>query len=60
VTGTPLSLKHTVLKSEGSMVVVYAHKTTLGWATLVDGLRQAGFTVTEAWPLDTEKPGRLS
>jgi putative DNA methylase len=41
------------------MVVVYAHKTTLGWATLVEALRVAGFTVTEAWPLDTEKPGRL-
>jgi putative DNA methylase len=48
-----------VLKPGGSMVVVYAHKTTLGWSTLVDALRQAGFTVTEAWPMDTEKPGRL-
>jgi putative DNA methylase len=48
-----------VLKPAGQLVVVYAHKTTLGWATLVDALRNAGFTVTEAWPLDTEKPGRL-
>ncbi|MEW6248031.1 MAG: DUF1156 domain-containing protein [Nitrospirota bacterium] len=48
-----------VLKSGGSMVVVYAHKTTLGWSTLVDALRQAGFTVTEAWPLDTEMKSRL-
>jgi putative DNA methylase len=47
-----------VLKPGGSMVVVYAHKTTLGWSTLVDALRQAGFTVTEAWPFDTERPGR--
>jgi putative DNA methylase len=43
-----------VLKSGGQMVVVYAHKTTLGWSTLVDALRQAAFTVMEAWPLDTE------
>ncbi len=43
-----------VLKPGGQMVVVYAHKTTLGWSTLVDALRQAGFTVREAWPLDTE------
>lgn len=50
---------HRVLKPGGEMVVVYAHKTTLGWATLVDALRDAGFTVNEAWPLDTEKPGRL-
>lgn len=48
-----------VLKEGGQMTVVYAHKTTLGWATLVDALREAGFIVTEAWPLDTEKPGRL-
>lgn len=50
---------HRVLKPSGQMSVVYAHKTTLGWATLVDALRLAGFVVTEAWPLDTEKPGRL-
>jgi putative DNA methylase len=43
-----------VLMPGGPMVVVYAHKTTLGWSTLVDALRQAGFVVTEAWPLDTE------
>ncbi|MDI6752924.1 MAG: DUF1156 domain-containing protein [Thermodesulfobacteriota bacterium] len=48
-----------ILKFDGQMTVVYAHKTTLGWATLVDALRQAAFTVTEAWPVDTEKPGRL-
>jgi putative DNA methylase len=50
---------HRVLRSRGQLVVVYAHKTTLGWSTLVDALRAAGFTVSEAWPLDTEKPGRL-
>jgi putative DNA methylase len=50
---------HRVLKPNGNLSIVYAHKTTLGWATLVDALRRAGFTVSEAWPLDTEKPGRL-
>ena len=50
---------HRVLKPTGQLAVVYAHKTTLGWATLVDALRQAGFTVTEAWPLDTEMKARL-
>lgn len=48
-----------VLKAEGMMVVVYAHKTTAGWATLIDSLRRAGFTITEAWPLDTEMGTRL-
>jgi putative DNA methylase len=45
---------HAVMKPGAPMVVVYAHKTTLGWATLVDALRRARFTITEAWPLDTE------
>ncbi|MBD1803868.1 DUF1156 domain-containing protein, partial [Microcoleus sp. FACHB-SPT15] len=48
-----------VLKPNGIMVVVYAHKTTSGWATLIDSLRRAGFTITEAWPLDTEMGSRL-
>jgi putative DNA methylase len=48
-----------MLKSGGSLIVVYAHKTTLGWATLVEALRRAGFIVTEAWPLDTEMKGRV-
>jgi len=47
------------LKPRAPLIVVYAHKTTLGWATLVDALRSAKFTVTEAWPLDTETTGRL-
>jgi len=47
-----------VLKPEGPLVCIYAHKTTLGWATLVDALRAAGFMITEAWPLDTEMPER--
>jgi putative DNA methylase len=50
---------HRVLKPGGELVTVYAHKTTMGWSTLVDALRQGGFTVTEAWSLDTEFGGRL-
>ena len=49
---------HRVLKPGCPMVVVYAHKTTLGWSTLVDSLRQSGFQVTEAWPFNTEMPDR--
>jgi putative DNA methylase len=47
------------LKPSGQLVIVYAHKATLGWATLVEALRGAGFTVNEAWPLDTEMKSRL-
>jgi putative DNA methylase len=48
-----------VLKPQGILVVVYAHKTTAGWSTLIDSLRRANFTITEAWPLDTEQQGGL-
>jgi putative DNA methylase len=54
-----LAEAHRVLKANGTLAVVYAHKTTLGWATLVDAFRRAGFTITEAWPLDTEMKSRL-
>jgi putative DNA methylase len=45
---------HRVLKPGAPLVCIYAHKTTLGWSTLIEALRTAGFVVTEAWPLDTE------
>jgi len=45
---------HRVLKPGAPLVCVYAHKTTLGWASLVEALRQARFLITEAWPMDTE------
>jgi putative DNA methylase len=48
---------HRVLKPDGVIAIVYAHKTTLGWSTLVDALRSAGFTIAEAWPLLTEATG---
>ena len=46
-----------VLKKDAPMICVYAHKTTLGWVTLVDALRTSRFEVVEAWPLNTEMKG---
>ena len=34
---------HRILKPGAPLVIVYAHKTTLGWSTLVDALRTSGF-----------------
>lgn len=53
------SSAHRMLKLDAPLVVVYAHKTTAGWATLVDALRRSGFSVTEAWPIDTEMAGGM-
>lgn len=51
---------HRVTKPGGILIVVYAHRTTLGWATLVDALRRAGYEVAEAWPLTTETKARVA
>lgn len=54
---TSLAKAHRLLKPSGALAIVYAHKTTLGWATLVDALRASKFTISEAWPLATEATG---
>lgn len=48
-----------VLKPDCPLIMVYAHKTTAGWSTLVEALRKTGFIIQEAWPVHTERPGRL-
>jgi putative DNA methylase len=54
-----LAEMHRVLKPEGILTLVYAHKTVKGWETLVEALRSDGFVVQEAWPLETERGSRL-
>jgi adenine-specific DNA methylase len=48
-----------VLKPKGISVIVYAHKSTAGWETLVNSILRSGLVVTGAWPIHTERPGRL-
>lgn len=55
-----LQQAHRVTKQQGILVMVYAHKTTLGWSTLIDAIRRARYEVTEAWPLDTETKERVA
>lgn len=50
---------HRVLKPGGIAVIVYAHKTTEGWETMLNGLIQAEFVVTGSWPVHTESVTRL-
>ena len=49
-----------VLKPGAPLVCVYAHRTTEGWATLIRALVDAGLTVTEAWPVQTESRSRVN
>jgi putative DNA methylase len=48
-----------VLKPGGIAVIVYAHKTTEGWETMLNALADAGFTMTGSWPIHTEMKSRL-
>lgn len=48
-----------VLRPGGVGVVVFAHKTTVGWETLLQSMVDAGWTVTASWPIDTEMVNRL-
>ncbi|MFQ5799910.1 MAG: DUF1156 domain-containing protein, partial [Bacteroidota bacterium] len=50
---------HRVLKPNGLATIVYAHKSTEGWETLVNSLLDSGLIMTGAWPLNTEMQSRL-
>ncbi len=50
---------HRVLKPDGITTIVYAHKSTEGWETLINSLLDSGLIVTGAWPLHTEMKTRL-
>ncbi|MDI6720565.1 MAG: DUF1156 domain-containing protein [Methanomicrobiales archaeon] len=50
---------HRVLKPDGIAVIVYAHKSTSGWETLINSLLDSGLVITGAWPINTEMQARL-
>jgi len=48
-----------ILKPGGISVIVYAHKTTEGWETMLNSLTNAGLVVASSWPVHTEMGSRL-
>lgn len=46
------------LESGGICFVMFAHKTTAAWESIIAALLRAGLLVTGSWPFDTERPGR--
>ncbi|QAV33175.1 Adenine-specific DNA methylase, contains a Zn-ribbon domain [Fervidobacterium changbaicum] len=50
---------HRVLKPNGIAVIVYAHKSTQGWETLINSLLDSGLVITAAYPINTEMQTRL-
>jgi adenine-specific DNA methylase len=49
---------HRILKPNGIATIVYAHKTTAGWETMLNSLVNAGLVVTASWPIHTEMKER--
>jgi putative DNA methylase len=50
---------HRVLKPDGIAVIVFAHKTTKAWETVINALLEAGLYMTASWPIHTEMQARL-
>jgi len=48
-----------ILKPEGIAIIVYAHKTTAGWETVLNSLIASGLIITASWPIRTEMASRL-
>jgi adenine-specific DNA methylase len=49
-----------VLKPNKIVTIVYAHKSTSGWETLINSLLDSGLVVTGAWPINTEMVSKLN
>lgn len=47
------------LSLEGIGSVIFAHKSTEGWESLVSALIRAGWVVTASWPVLTERATRM-
>ena len=49
---------HKALKTDGRLVIVFAHKHPDAWETLVSAIIRAGFVVDGSWPIQTERAAR--
>jgi adenine-specific DNA methylase len=47
-------------KPAGIGVIVFAHKSTAGWESLLAAIIQAGWSIVASWPVDTELQNRLN
>lgn len=48
-----------ILKKDGILVLIFSNTQTSAWEALIKSLLKTNFVVTAAWPLHTERPGRL-
>jgi putative DNA methylase len=48
-----------ILKPNGIAIIVYAHKSTSGWETVINALLDSSLIITGSYPLNTEMEGRM-
>ena len=48
-----------VLKPEGIIYIVFAHKSTDAWESIINAILRANLYITASWPIHTEMPNRL-
>jgi adenine-specific DNA methylase len=48
-----------VVRGNGLTCVMFAHKSTTAWETLIKALLEAKLSVTASWPMHTERAARL-
>jgi putative DNA methylase len=54
-----LSEARRITQPAGLGVIVFAHKTTTAWETMLKAVMDAGWVVQASWPIDTEMSSRL-
>jgi len=50
---------HRVLRADGVLTVMFTHKRAEAWDTLGMALLEAGFTIENSWPVNTESENSL-
>lgn len=48
-----------VTKENGSIIVVFAHRSTVAWEAVINALLKTGLYLTASWPIHTEMKERL-
>lgn len=57
--GEALGDSRRVAAQGGLAVIVFAHKETSAWETMLQAVISAGWIAVASWPIDTERSGRL-
>jgi putative DNA methylase len=57
--GKALGDSRRVTAPSGLAVIVFAHKETSAWETMLQAVISAGWIAVASWPIDTERGGRL-